>query len=412
MPNRFARQFGYDQLYVGNPNARLAFSGNLFEGARAWYYSVAGGTEATFRLPIKGPKGRTSFSFCTWYFQANQTPDFAPEYSCIESINAGYEARSGSTKRSRGVEQYLKALKEVRRGSREEPRAAKARQAVGKRPRGSTSTAEPAPKKVRRDLTAAVSPSEDIPSGVEEPREEEADEDDAPLVPARRLRSRGPRIVEEAEPADKPTTADEAEQFEVDIMSGGDVERPGVSAQFGASSAHERRDEAQQPEVDIMGDVEIPGVSTQPGSSSAHERRDEAQQPGSPSVFISSARTVDPSPTTGVFGGKAPVAEVPRVELSSSLSEEEIDFEDEVDFGDEPAPPDPSKFSHISEEEIYGCEPLTTSPLAAVIPAEAAEGTLLAKLILLTRRRIFDVFFFIWPRVAGLVMVSEAAASS
>ena len=68
MPNRFARQFGYDQLYVGNPNARLAFSGNLFEGARAWYYSVAGGTEATFRLPIKEPKGRTSFSFCTWYF--------------------------------------------------------------------------------------------------------------------------------------------------------------------------------------------------------------------------------------------------------------------------------------------------------------------------------------------------------
>ena len=44
MPNRFARQFGYDQLYVGNPNAKLSFSGNLFEGAWAWYYSVAGGT--------------------------------------------------------------------------------------------------------------------------------------------------------------------------------------------------------------------------------------------------------------------------------------------------------------------------------------------------------------------------------
>ena len=48
MPNRFARQFGYDQLYVGNPNAQLAFSGNLFEGARAWYYSVSGGTKALF----------------------------------------------------------------------------------------------------------------------------------------------------------------------------------------------------------------------------------------------------------------------------------------------------------------------------------------------------------------------------
>ena len=37
MPSRFARQFGYDQLYVGNPNAGLCFSGNLFEGSRTWY---------------------------------------------------------------------------------------------------------------------------------------------------------------------------------------------------------------------------------------------------------------------------------------------------------------------------------------------------------------------------------------
>jgi len=27
MPSHFARQFGYDQLYVGNPNAGLCFSG-------------------------------------------------------------------------------------------------------------------------------------------------------------------------------------------------------------------------------------------------------------------------------------------------------------------------------------------------------------------------------------------------
>jgi len=37
MPSRFARQFGYDQLYVGNPNAGFRFNGNLFEGALAWY---------------------------------------------------------------------------------------------------------------------------------------------------------------------------------------------------------------------------------------------------------------------------------------------------------------------------------------------------------------------------------------
>jgi len=74
-----------------------------------------------------------------------------------------------------------------------------------------------------------------------------------------------------------------------------------------------------------------------------------------------------------VIGGKAPLAEVSHVDLSSSLSETESDFEDEIDFGDEPAPPYPSKFSHISEEEIHGCEPLTAPSPAAVTPAE---GTL------------------------------------
>jgi len=67
MPSRFARQFGYDQLYVSNPNAGLCFSENLFEGARAWYYSVARGTKAIFSLPHKTPNCYTSLSFCTWY---------------------------------------------------------------------------------------------------------------------------------------------------------------------------------------------------------------------------------------------------------------------------------------------------------------------------------------------------------
>ena len=31
MLSRFARQFGYDQLYFGNPNTGLLFSGNLYE---------------------------------------------------------------------------------------------------------------------------------------------------------------------------------------------------------------------------------------------------------------------------------------------------------------------------------------------------------------------------------------------
>jgi len=38
VPSRFARQFGYDQLYVGNPNSRLAFMGRLINGAWSWRY--------------------------------------------------------------------------------------------------------------------------------------------------------------------------------------------------------------------------------------------------------------------------------------------------------------------------------------------------------------------------------------
>ena len=63
VPCQFTQQFGYDQLYVGNPNPSLRFCGNLFEGARAWYYSVAGGTGAIFTLPHKTPNSYASFRF-------------------------------------------------------------------------------------------------------------------------------------------------------------------------------------------------------------------------------------------------------------------------------------------------------------------------------------------------------------
>jgi len=99
------------------------------------------------------------------------------------------------------------------------------------------------------------------------------------------------------------------------------------------------------------------------------------QQPGSPTVLMPSPRVVDLSPTTGVLGGKVSVAETSCVELSSSsFGEHEYYSGDEVDFGDEPALPDTSKFSHISEEEIQGCDPVTVSPIATIA---AAEGILL-----------------------------------
>src|SRR3954469_24682551 len=69
-PSRFARQFGYDQLYVGNPNLDLAAQGTLLEGARAWFYSIAGGTGVTFSLPSSQPKLACSLNFCCWFLTA------------------------------------------------------------------------------------------------------------------------------------------------------------------------------------------------------------------------------------------------------------------------------------------------------------------------------------------------------
>jgi len=51
VPCRFARQFGYDQLYVGNPNTKLCSEGSLIDGARAWRHFVMGCTGARFCMP-------------------------------------------------------------------------------------------------------------------------------------------------------------------------------------------------------------------------------------------------------------------------------------------------------------------------------------------------------------------------
>jgi len=59
--------------------------------------------------------------------------------------------------------------------------------------------------------------------------------------------------------------------------------------------------------------------------------------------------------------------------VSSSSSEEHGYYSsEEVDFGDEPALPDTSKFLHISEEEIQRYDLMTASLIARIT---ATEGT-------------------------------------
>ena len=107
-PYRFARQFGYDQLYVGNPRPQLSVIGNLYEGARAWYYSVAGCTKAVFKLPHKTANSYTSISFCNWYYAASQTPNYNLNTSCLKDIRHMYNLRKGSkTSRLKGIDEFL-----------------------------------------------------------------------------------------------------------------------------------------------------------------------------------------------------------------------------------------------------------------------------------------------------------------
>ena len=86
---------------------------------------------------------------------------------------------------------------------------------------------------------------------------------------------------------------------------------------------------------------------------------------------MSASRIAKPNPTTGLLNGKAPIIEVSLVQVSSSSSEEHGDYSgDEVYFGDEPALPDTSKFSHISDEEMQVDVPAMVPPLPEVATTE------------------------------------------
>ena len=74
MPSWFARQFGYDQCYVGNPSHRLSYEGSLIDNTQGWYWYIAGCTGAKFVLPQREPALRTSLAYCKWHKAANTFP--------------------------------------------------------------------------------------------------------------------------------------------------------------------------------------------------------------------------------------------------------------------------------------------------------------------------------------------------
>nr|ABD63154.1 hypothetical protein 20.t00006 [Asparagus officinalis] len=115
MPSRFARQFVYDQLYVGNPNPALAQIGNLYEGARAWYFFSAGGTHAQFTLPNSPPGCSAVMDFRQWFAEASHVSEYDVYTSCINEIRELYRSRSGSAStRLPGMEEYLSCANQQR----------------------------------------------------------------------------------------------------------------------------------------------------------------------------------------------------------------------------------------------------------------------------------------------------------
>jgi len=58
--------------------------------------------------------------------------------------------------------------------------------------------------------------------------------------------------------------------------------------------------------------------------------------------------------------------------VSSSSSEEQVDLSgDELDFGDEPAPPDTCKFTHIFKKEMQVDVPVTISTSGEVVTTKS-----------------------------------------
>ena len=95
------------------------------------------------------------------------------------------------------------------------------------------------------------------------------------------------------------------------------------------------------------------------------------QQPGYLSVLMLTPRVAEPNPITRLLSGKAPATEASFIQMSSSWSEEQVDFlGDDYDFSGQLAPLDTSKYSHIFEEEMQVDVPATALPSGEITTTE------------------------------------------
>ncbi|XP_020262726.1 uncharacterized protein LOC109838715 [Asparagus officinalis] len=203
-PCRFARQFGYDQLYVGNPNKWLITCGSLIDGVRAWFWNVAGCTGAQFSLPVAEPGLHLTFLYCRWVLAAN-TPLAKKKLSELESeavvrrivSKKGNEPATSSRKEKQAVDSeesddFETSSEEDK--ARDEAEADVSLSPVAHRTRRASSPKSPgAPSKGIRMMEKTIPLSSSNKMTVRWPaleeEEEEEEEEATPLVSRKRSRS-------------------------------------------------------------------------------------------------------------------------------------------------------------------------------------------------------------------------------
>jgi len=124
-----------------------------------------------------------------------------------------------------------------------------------------------------------------------------------------------------------------------------------------------------------------------------------------PTLRVSECR-----PTTGLLGGKALITKTSLIQVSSSSSEERVDyFGDDCDFVYEPVPSlDTSKFSHMTEEEIQVDIPETELPLGETA---TIESTLSISFIAFLVKHIVVVLTPAWMTLPEAAAITEGDTS-
>lgn len=84
----------------------------MLDGARAWYYNIAGATRAKFSIPHKEPSYQLTLGFCKLYALATRVANFHLGTSCVQAINTKSKASMGTKggKHVRGMKESDKAL--------------------------------------------------------------------------------------------------------------------------------------------------------------------------------------------------------------------------------------------------------------------------------------------------------------